>query len=170
MKFLIDSDSFIRAKNHHYSMDFCPGFWDALLYGYKRKKLGSVKPIRQEIIVGKDCLADWVKDQVPAGFFLPTDDAECGAAYSNIMNWVEGKRQYTRAAKSKFANAADPWLIAAAVAHQCTIVTYEQPEPDSKIRVKIPDVAKAFKVKCVPVHAMMRQLGLKLTFVVDEDD
>lgn len=31
MAYLIDADVFIRAKNLHYGMDFCPAFWDWLV-------------------------------------------------------------------------------------------------------------------------------------------
>lgn len=28
MAYLLDADVFIRAKNLHYGLDFCPAFWD----------------------------------------------------------------------------------------------------------------------------------------------
>ena len=28
MAYLLDSDVFIRAKNLHYGLDFCPAFWN----------------------------------------------------------------------------------------------------------------------------------------------
>ena len=31
MPYLLDSNVFIQAKNLHYGMDFCPGFWDWLV-------------------------------------------------------------------------------------------------------------------------------------------
>ena len=30
MAYLLDADVFIRAKNLHYGLDFCPAFWDWL--------------------------------------------------------------------------------------------------------------------------------------------
>ncbi len=31
MAYLLDSDVFIRAKNLHYGLDFCPAFWEWLV-------------------------------------------------------------------------------------------------------------------------------------------
>ena len=31
MAYLLDADVFIRAKNLHYGLDFCPAFWDWLI-------------------------------------------------------------------------------------------------------------------------------------------
>ena len=31
MRYLLDADVFIRAKNLHYGLDFCPAFWDWLI-------------------------------------------------------------------------------------------------------------------------------------------
>ena len=31
MAYLLDADVFIRAKNLHYGLDFCPAFWDYLV-------------------------------------------------------------------------------------------------------------------------------------------
>ena len=31
MAYLLDADVFIRAKNLHYGLDFCPAFWDWLV-------------------------------------------------------------------------------------------------------------------------------------------
>ena len=28
MAYLLDADVFIRAKNLHYGLDFCPAFWE----------------------------------------------------------------------------------------------------------------------------------------------
>ncbi|WP_081763821.1 MULTISPECIES: DUF4411 family protein [Nitrincola] len=28
MKYLLDSNTYIQAKNQYYGMDFCPGYWD----------------------------------------------------------------------------------------------------------------------------------------------
>ncbi|MCC7475311.1 MAG: DUF4411 family protein [Pirellulales bacterium] len=37
--FLLDSDSFIRAKQQHYAFDICPGYWNAILAGYNSGQL-----------------------------------------------------------------------------------------------------------------------------------
>jgi hypothetical protein len=161
-KYLLDADTFIRAKREHYAFDFCPGFWEALLQGYEQGRICSVKPIQDELLRGKDALADWVKNTVPDEFFESVEDGAVENTYAKIIEWVEGSTQYSRAAKLKFVNAADPWLIAVAAVKGYILVTYEVSSPDSKSLIKIPDVAKQFNVKCIPPYVMLRQLEIQL--------
>jgi hypothetical protein len=123
-RFLLDSDSFIRSKREHYALDFCPGYWDTLLHQFQRNRLGSIVPIRSELLRGKDALADWVKNSAPAGFFEPVDSPSVNSAFRKIANWTETHSRYSRAVKQAFLDGADPWLIAAAVGRNCVLVSY----------------------------------------------
>lgn len=161
-RYVLDSDSFIRSKREHYAFDFCPGYWDALLQGFQQKRLASILPIRKELLRGKDALADWVKDKVSKSFFESVEDADVQAAYADVIQWVEDSEQYSTAAKQKFARDADPWLVAFASTKKRVLVTYEVSSPKSISKVKLPDVARHFKVKCVPPYVMLRQLRVKL--------
>jgi len=38
-RYILDADSFIRAKREHYAFDICPGYWDALLREFGRNRL-----------------------------------------------------------------------------------------------------------------------------------
>jgi hypothetical protein len=161
-KYLLDADSFIRSKREHYAPDFCPGFWDALLRGYRKRRVGSIVPVRKELLKGKDALADWVKDKVPDEFFESVEDDDVQEAGAEIMQWVEDNEQYTRAAKDKFVSGADPWLIAFAKVHGRTVITYEVSAPESKALIKLPDVARKFKVTCLPPYVLLRRLEVVL--------
>lgn len=79
-----------------------------------------------------------------------------------MIQWVEDRKEYKRAAKQKFVRGADPWLVAYARTNKLTIVTYEV-SSDSKAFVKLPDVADHFKVPCVPPYVLLRQLKVQLT-------
>ena len=157
-KYLLDADSLIRSKRQHYAFDFCPAFWDALLSAYGQNRLGSIAPIRKELLRGNDALADWVKDKVPHAFFGSVDDPQVQIGYKKVSTWVEGHDQYSRAAKQKFFNGADPWLVAVAMANHFVLVTYEVSSSESRALIKLPDVAKHFNVTCIPPYSMLRQL------------
>ena len=43
MKYLLDSNVFIQAKNLHYGLDFCPAFWDWLIEQNNEKKVFSIE-------------------------------------------------------------------------------------------------------------------------------
>jgi hypothetical protein len=161
-KYLLDADSFIRAKREHYSFDFCPGFWDGLLRAFEQGQLCSIEPVRKELLRGNDALTKWVRDQVPEEFFEPTSENDVQLSYARVIKWAEGEDRYSRAAKHKFVRGADPWLIATAVTRQYTLVSYEVAAPESKALIKLPDVAKQFTVRCIPPYVMLRQLGLVL--------
>ena len=49
------------------------------------------------------------------------------------------------------------------MATPATLVTREQPAPDSKKKIKIPDVCNAFDVKWTDPFSLYRTLGLRLT-------
>ena len=77
---------------------------------------------------------------------------------------MEENTHYKRPAKNTFMGGADPWLIAAAMASNATIVTYEIRDPDNRARIKIPDVAHQFRILCIPPFAMLRALKCLLQF------
>ncbi|MEO0531443.1 MAG: DUF4411 family protein [Planctomycetota bacterium] len=160
--YVLDADSFIRSKRTHYGFDFCPGYWDALLASFKRGSVVSIEPVRSELERGKDDLSDWVAEKSPDGFFAQVTDEGVQAAYAATIRNTQANPQYTAAAKQDFARGADPWLVAYAKVSGCVISTYEVASPDSKARIKLPDVASAFGVKCVQPFEMLRSLSVRL--------
>ena len=162
-KYLLDADSFIRSKREHYAFDFCPGYWDALLRGFRQRRVVSIVPVRKELLRGKDALADWVNNEAPETFFESVNDADVQTAYAEVIQRVEDSEQHTTAAKHRFARGADPWLVAVARTEKLVLVTYEVSSPESKAMLKLPDVARRFKVECIPPYVMLRRLKVKLT-------
>lgn len=59
MAYLLDANVFIQAKNLHYGMDFCPGFWDWLLESSRAGIVASVTAVDEELQAGSDQLARW---------------------------------------------------------------------------------------------------------------
>lgn len=53
MKYLLDSNVFIQAKNEYYGMDFCPGFWDWLIAGNEAGIVASVARVHKELRDGE---------------------------------------------------------------------------------------------------------------------
>jgi hypothetical protein len=120
----------------------------------------SIDRVKKELERGKDELATWATGQFGHGF-VSTDEAEINQAYGDIMIWVNNQKQFTEAAKAKFATAADGWLIAYAKAKNCVVVTHEVLAVDAKNKVKIPNVCKAFDVPFVDTFEMLRKLGVR---------
>ena len=59
MAYLLDADVFIRAKNLHYGLDFCPAFWEWLIQGNAAGKVFSVEKVGDEVQAVADELSEW---------------------------------------------------------------------------------------------------------------
>jgi len=164
--FLIDSDVLITAKNRYYAFSICPGFWESLLHGHSIGRLHSIDRVRQELLNGSpdDDLVQWVGQSVPATFFHSCGESVVVDAFREIMLWAQRHGQYTDAAKAKFASGADGWLVAYSRVKGTTVVTNEQPAPDSKKEIKLPDVCNRFSTSYADTFAMLRSLKMQYHF------
>ncbi|MCO5062498.1 MAG: DUF4411 family protein [Kiritimatiellae bacterium] len=152
MPYLLDSDVFIQAKNLHYGLDFCPGFWDWLIQRNAANEVFSIEKVGDELAAGGDELSDWA-DQRGPGFFLKPDAALL-PALGTVSTWVTGQR-YDPAAVNTFLQVADYYLVAHALAHGYTVVTHEKAAPSTKI-IKIPNPCIALGVKVMTPFEMLR--------------
>lgn len=158
----MDADTFIRAKRQHYGFDFCPGYWDALVHAHRNDCACSIEPVRDELARGKDDLHAWAVDTAPTTFFCTIADDDVGDVYKEVIRSVQRNSQYSEAAKQKFASGADPWLVAFAKVFKHVIATYEVAAPESKAKIKLPDIAESFDVGCTPPYEMLRDIGAVL--------
>jgi len=161
--YLLDSDVFIAAKNSYYAFAICPGFWDSLIHHHGEGNVCSIDRVRSELLAARktEDLVQWVKNELPTEFFIGTDDEAVTSAYGRIMLWVQRNPQYFDQAKAKFATEADGWLVAYAMVHGVTVVTNEQPRPQSRNRVLLPDVCSQFKVPYEDTFAMLKDLAVR---------
>ena len=162
LTYVVDSDVFITAKNLYYSFDICPGFWKSVVHHHQEGRVFSVDRVRSELLAGHSTedLVQWVRDQVPEGFFVPVDIDGVVRAYMDIMMWVQRHPNYFAPAKAKFATGADGWLVAYARVHGATVVTNEQSAPESKREIKLPDVCNQFDVQHENIFDMLRALNV----------
>lgn len=161
--YFLDSDVFIAAKNGYYAFTICPGFWDSLIHHHGEEHVFSIDKVRGELLAGRktEDLVKWVTGRLPAGFFMSTDDRAVMSAYEKVMLWVQRHSQYFDQAKAKFATEADGWLVAYAMAHKVTVVTNEQPRPESRNRILLPDVCEHFKVTRQNTFFMLKDLAIR---------
>jgi hypothetical protein len=161
--FILDSDVFIAAKNAYYAFDICPGFWRGLLQTHERGRVRSIDRIKAELLSGnkEEDLVKWVRKEVPKGFFHDSSSNEVSAAFTDVMLWVQRNPQYFDRAKAKFATEADGWLVAYSMVHGTVVVTNEQPRPESRGRVLLPDVCGQFNVTYKDTFVMLRELAVQ---------
>lgn len=157
MKLLLDSNIFIEAKNRYYAFDICPGFWE-WIDNRCGTEVGTIVNVRDELIDGRDELAEWARERRDADWFLPVDDEPTLENFAAVVQAVVDGG-YKDAAVEKFLAKADPWLIAKAMTVGATIITHEVIEPYSKRRVPIPNVCQVFNVPCVNTFDALRKFS-----------
>ena len=107
MAYLLDADVFIRAKNLHYGLDFCPAFWDWLIAQNRAGRVFSIEKVGDEVLAVDDELSAWASARGEAFFLKP--DATVFPALAAVSNWASGER-YEPAAVSTFLQVADYYL------------------------------------------------------------
>ena len=165
MAYLLDADVFIRAKNLHYGLDFCPAFWDWLVTGNNAGQVFSVEKVGDEVRAGADELPDWAADRGYAFFLRP--DASVFPALAEVSEWASGQA-YEAAAVNTFLQVADYWLVAQARAGRHTVVTHEIPSASTR-RIKIPDACIGLGIKCMNPYEMLRRERARFVLGTSEE-
>ena len=73
MAYLLDADVFIGAKNFHYGFDFCPAFWDWLIFRQRAGVVFSVEKVGDELLAVEGRLSDWVRERGSSFFRSPME-------------------------------------------------------------------------------------------------
>lgn len=153
MRYLVDSDVLIQAKNRHYDFAVCPGFWDWLDARHESGNVYSVGRVKEELRAGADELASWAVAR--DSFFLEPDDAVV-ESMRQLSEWATSRTPaYTEAAVTEFLGAADYYLVAQAHAHEFTVVTAEVPS-DTVNKVKIPNACGGMNVQYLDIFTVLR--------------
>lgn len=133
MTYVLDANVFIEAAKRYYAFDIVPRFWDKLIALAEDGYILSIDRVKGELI--RADLDTWANDNFHR-FFASTSEQDVIDAYRDVMTWSQAQPQYTDGAKAEFAGVADGWLIAYALSKGCTVVTHEQPAPNSKKKNK----------------------------------
>ena len=153
MAYLLDTDTFITAKNLHYGMDFCPAYWDWLVHSHALGLVFSIEQVRNELVDGSDELAEWAREREQGFFLRPAGPVVL--AMRQVSEWVT-EQDYEPAAINTFLQKADYYLVGQALAGEHIVVTHERPG-GSAARVKIPDVCMGTGVQCMTPFQMLRR-------------
>jgi hypothetical protein len=102
-----------------------------------------------------------VGEEVPGSFFHDSNTDDVSSAYAEVVLWVQRSPQFFDRAKAKFATEADGWLVAYSMVNGTVVVTNEQPRPESRNRILLPDVCTHFEVPYNDTFSMLRSLAVR---------
>lgn len=125
-------------------------------------KACSVDEVYQEIRKQNDHLKSWAFQH---SYIFRHSDDRTDSRVKEIGRWCVNS-DYTQKGKDSFMGSADLYLIAYALAYNCTIVTGEKPSA-GKANVKIPDVCYQFEVSCLSFFEVLQKEGYALKIVRD---
>lgn len=155
-EYWIDTNVFIQAKNGPYAFDIAPGFWALLDEMTAEGRIASSTLVRDELLVGMDELAEWARERRATSMFIEPD-LDTQVAFQEVAQHVSDRYDSNQA--REFLAAADPWLIAHAIASGGKVVTQETRAGENSQRVKIPNVCDFFGVESMNMDDMLRELG-----------
>jgi len=156
--YLLDSNVFIEAKNRYYGFDIVPAFWEWLDCKQSSDEIASTLSVFHELAQGNDQLTDWVTERKDSDWWLDDTDQATQLFYAEIAAWVMSQ-DFKPAAKDKFLDEADPWLIAKARVLGVRVVTHEGFNPERKNKVTIPVVCEYFGVDYLDTFELIRSFG-----------
>jgi predicted nucleic acid-binding protein len=162
MKYLLDTNVFIEAKNRYYAFEIAEGFWEWLELLANEQSFLTVKEVREEIINSyhDDQLEAWLRT-FPLKQFIDTD-LEIQANQRQIANYIVKHEVFSPENKYTFLEKADPWLIATAMTRGFTIVTHEAKAGAGTKKVKIPNICEVFGVDYISLFDVMKVKKVKL--------
>ncbi len=160
--YLLDSNIFIEASRTYYAPSISLDFWVWLAAKHQEGGVASIPEVKQEILDGRSGhLTAWVGG-LPSSFWLKPDQRTV-SSMAQLSAWtMDPARPYFQAARSDFLSKADYFLVAAAHAGNHVLVTREQPAPEAKKRILIPDACLAMGVAYSDPFSVYESLGLTL--------
>lgn len=162
MNYLVDSN-FLGELATLYPDDVFPSLWVDLETRLFTPSVFFHQEVDDELKLWSHPTYDWYSRHREESQVLRPDQLEIGC-YAEVTEWVADVREprYRAAAVDEFLGVADSWLVASAYRHNAGIVTNEVSAPESVKKVKIPDVASNFGVRCFNTVEFLRKIGTRI--------
>jgi hypothetical protein len=164
VRYLLDTNVFVQAKNFYYRRSICPGFWDWLDTAVENQ-FGTIDRVRAETLKGNDDVSRWFKERKGASWIAETHGEPTQQAFREVVGWVTRGAAALHPERAAFLAGADPWLVAHAMTTKATVVSLEVPK-NSPNKVSVADVCAAFKVPVIKTWDLLELC--KARFVLDE--
>jgi hypothetical protein len=159
--YLLDANTLIRANADYYPLERIPHFWDWLVECGKNDRVKIPNEIADEIIVGHDQVADWLKGE-DAKSVMRLDEKVDVAALRNVVN--NGYAPDLDATEMQKIGR-DPFLIAYALGKSSrSVVTKEVSKPTKqRANRKVPDVCDMCGVRWFSDFGFYKDADFRIT-------
>lgn len=153
MKYSIDTSAILEAWRRRYPPDVFPAVWKRVEGVIDEGDLGASEEVLLEIEKRDDEVYIWAKERKP-NLFVAIDEEQQG--YVSVILKKHERLVDTR----KNRSAADPFVIALAIAKECAVVTAEAATGKAE-KPNIPDVcsAMAMGVRSINLLEFFREQG-----------
>ena len=164
-KYLIDSNCLITAKNHYYNPKFCSQFWDVIRALHIQGVLYSIDKVKDELLNGEadDYLSvEIAQDSFFEYMWLKTSFTapKFKIVANEAQSWFNQNPDKRQKALNDFLSEdkADSFLLAAALEHNYTIVTFETLiDNNASKRIKIPNIAEKLNIKYCNLYELLQK-------------
>lgn len=157
----MDANFFIQGWNKYYSPDFCPAYWQHIDALGQHGRLFVSSAVRDEIAKKDDPLAEWLLNR---RYLIKERGTNVGQCLTKIYA-TDPLHQYLVSQRGR--SAADPWVIAHAMAEGAVVVTKEEKvTAPSQKSIKIPNVCDKMGVRWIDDFGLIRELNMRFDCVM----
>lgn len=166
--YILDANTFITPYKQYYQFDFAPSFWEQFAPAIVKPEIKILNVVYNELMATDDELSKWIKAVSNLKKISIADD-EIAKNYGEVLNYIRDCGFYKERALRNWSDKkiADPWIIAAAMKYEAVIITFERSVGELSTKnktnkIKIPDVAQNFGIKCQNLYDFIRAMKIKL--------
>lgn len=157
MLYLLDANVLIDGNRDYYPIERVPEFWEWLAHAGEQGLVKIPLEVYEEIKVGHDSLATWVKEDSIENALLFNEEADVSLVSHVIDNGYAS--DLTDIDIEKIGR--DPFLIAyglVATSERCIVTTEVSKPSTQRANRRIPDVCMQLGVQCCNTFAFLRAL------------
>lgn len=175
MIYLLDTNTLIDANRDYYGLKIVPQFWEWLIHMGQKGLVKIPLEIYEELKVGNDDLAEWVKTEEVEQSLLYSESAD-PKLVNEVLDSGYGPNLSEDGPKLSDVQiekiGRDPFLISYALADlgNIIVVTTENPKPSitEPSNKKIPDVCDKLKIKRMHTFKFIKELGFSTNWNIPE--
>jgi predicted nucleic acid-binding protein len=151
LRYSIDTSALLEAWRRRYPPDVFPAVWQRLDEVIEKGDRGASEEVFLELEKRDDDVHGWAKER-KMKLFVPIDEDQ----QRHVSVILEQHERLVDTRKNR--SAADPFVIAVAIAQGCAVVTDEAATGKPE-KPNIPDVCSAMGVRAMNLLEFFRQQG-----------